>query len=232
MGRNRVHAILVVRPDGRAPASAHLKHTLAAVREQSRPADALTIVLCGSDDRAAEHAAAAGADDVVTAPAGTSYADAVRLASPRIPADAAVWLLAQDTAPEPDALALLAGTVELSASAAIAAPKLVHWDDRTRIVSLGVTMTRLGRSVTLAEGEYDQGQHDTDEDALGADVRGLLVSGETWLALRGIDPALAGADEGLDLGVRARLAGQRVALVPGARVAVAGDGAAGLAEPS
>jgi GT2 family glycosyltransferase len=227
---NRVHAVLVVRPDGRAPAAFHLRRTLAALAEQTRPADALTIVLCGGDERLIELVDAAGADSVVTAPASTSFAAATDLASPHLDGDA-VWLLAQDTAPEPDALNRLAGSLELSPSVAFVAPKLVRWDDRSEIVSLGVAMTRFGRTIGLADDELDQGQHDAREDVLGADVRGILVRREAWEKLRGLDRGLAGADEGLDLGVRARLAGARVSLVPGALVATAGDGAAGLPVP-
>src|SRR5690606_33305112 len=93
-------------------------------------------------------------------------------------------------------------------------------------------MTQLGRTVTLAADELDQGQHDADDDVLGADVRGLLVSGDAFSRLGGLDAALAGADEGLDLGIRARLAGYRVSVVPRARVAVAGDGAAAPPDPT
>jgi len=226
----RVHAILVVRPDGRTPAAHHLRRTLAALSEQSRPADVLTIVLCGGDDILADVAGAAPAESVVTAPAATGYADAVALIAPRIDGDA-VWLLAQDTAPERDALARLAGALELSPSVACVAPKLVRWDDRSELVSLGVGMTRFGRSVGLADGELDQGQHDGRDDVMGADVRGLLVRADAWQELGGLDPALLGADEGLDLSVRARLTGARVALVPTAIVAAAGDGVAGLPTP-
>lgn len=226
----RVHAILVVRPDGRTPAAFHLRRTLAAIGEQTRPVDALTIVLCGADERLQEMADAAGAASVRSLPAKTGFAAAIALAAADVEAEA-VWLLAQDTAPEPDALARLAGTLELSPSIAFVAPKLVRWDDRSEIVSLGAGMTRFGRTVGLAEGELDQGQHDTREDVLGADVRGILVRAEAWTRLGGIDRALAGADEGLDLGVRARLAGARVSLVPTALVAVAGDGVAGLPTP-
>ncbi|MEV9017254.1 glycosyltransferase, partial [Klebsiella pneumoniae] len=74
-----------------------------------------------------------------------------------------------------------------------------------------------------------QGQRDGDADVLGADVRGMLIRRESWRAFGGLDPALGGADEGLDLSVRARLAGDRVSLVPAARVAVAGDGVAAMA---
>lgn len=226
----RVHAILVVRPDGRTPAAYHLRRTLAALAEQSRPVDVLTIVLCGADESLAELARSSHAESVVTAPSSTGYAAAVALVTPRLDGDA-LWLLAQDTAPERETLARLAGALELSPSAAYAAPKLVRWDDRSEIVSLGVGMTRLGRAVGLADGELDQGQHDGRADALGADVRGLLVRADPWRQLGGLDRALHGADEGLDLGVRARLAGGRVELAPTAILATAGDGVAGAPAP-
>ncbi|MFB7893165.1 glycosyltransferase [Microbacterium sp. NPDC056044] len=227
---NRIHAILVVRPDGRTPAAFHLKRTLAALREQTRPVDLLTIVVCGGDEHLFEIADAAGAEFVFRAGASTAYAAATALVTPRLDGDA-VWLLAQDTAPEPDALARLAGALELSPSVAFVAPKLVRWDDRTEIVSLGVGMTRYGRTIGLADDELDQGQHDAREDVLGADVRGILVRTDAWNRLGGLDRGLSGADEGLDLGVRARLAGGRVSLVPSALVATMGDGVAGLPTP-
>lgn len=227
----RIHALLVVRPDGRTASSAHLQRTLAALSAQTRPADALTIVLCGGDRALTEIAAGSGAEGVIAAGEGTGYADAVRLAGARLSGDL-VWLLAQDTEPAPDALAELSGALEVSPLIAVAAPKLVAADDRSQIVSLGVTMTRFGRAVGLVDGELDQGQHDTDADVLGADVRGMLVRMVVLAQLDGLDRALAGSDEGLDLGVRAHLAGHRVSVVPQAIVAVAGDGVASLPDPT
>lgn len=226
----RVHALLVVRPDGRAPAAFHLTRTLAALRDQQRAVDALTIVLCGGDDKLRALAETSGAEAVIAAPARTGYAAALRLASRRIDGDA-VWLLAQDVAPAPDALVRLAAALETAPSVAVAVPKLVEWDDPTRIVSLGRSMTRMGAAIGLADGEHDQGQHDGTDDVLGGDVRGLLVHTAAWRELGGVDEALAGADEGLDLGVRVRLAGGRVVLAPTARVAVAHDGVAGPPAP-
>lgn len=222
----RVHAILVVRPHGRGPTDLHLSRTLRALAAQTRRADVLTVVLCGPDETLTRLASESGAEAVIVAGRNTGFADALKLASRRVSGDA-VWLLAQDTAPAPDALARLAGALETAPSVALAAPKLVSWDDPTRIVSLGVTLTRTGRTVGLADGELDQGQHDAGEDVLGSDIRGVLVRTQVWHALGGVDPGLAGADEGLDLGIRARLAGGRVALAPTAIVAVAGDGVAG-----
>ncbi len=216
---SRVHALLVVRPEGRASADIQLQRTLDALRAQSRPVDALTIILCDADATVHAVAAASTAEAVVSADRGTSFADALALGSRRVDGDA-VWILSQDSSPEPDALARLAGALETAPSVAFAAPKLVRADKKKRIVSLGVSMTRFGRAVGLADGERDQGQHDAGEDVLGADVRGILVRADAWKGLGGLDRALAGADEGLDLGVRARLRGGRVVLAPTAIVSV------------
>jgi GT2 family glycosyltransferase len=220
-----VHAILVARDTPEA--AAQLERTLAALRAQERPIDALTVVVCGSAARLRALIDASGAEGAIEAPPGTSFASAVRLGSVRVPEGRAVWLLAHDTQPEPGALAALSAALERGPSVAIAAPKLVDADDPSVIVSLGVSMTRFGRTVPLAGGEFDQGQHDGDDDVLGADVRGVLLRSDAR-ALLLPDPALAGADEGLDMGVRARLGGRRVALAPGARVHAPVSGMAGL----
>ncbi|WP_341957041.1 glycosyltransferase [Microbacterium sp. LWH13-1.2] len=218
----RVHAIIVARPG--SSARAQLLRTLDALRSQTTPAAAITLVVCGDATSAREsEAVAAAVEGIIQARSGTSFADAVELARPRILEGSAVWLLAHDTAPHERALERLVGTLERSPSAAIVAPKLVQTDNEREIVSLGVSMTTLGRTVELAAGELDQGQHDGTDDALGADIRGMLIRGEVRDALRP-DPALAGADQGLDLGVRARLGGGRVVLAPSARVSVSPGG--------
>lgn len=222
----RVHAIIVARPG--SSARAQLLRTLDALRSQTTPPAAVTLVMCGDAASARESGAiASSVEGIVQARGSTSFADAVELARPRVLEGSAVWLLAHDTAPHERALERLIGTLERSPSAAIVAPKLVHTDNDREIVSLGVSMTTLGRAVELAAGELDQGQHDGSDDALGADIRGMLIRGEVRDALRP-DPALAGADQGLDLGVRARLGGGRVVLAPSARVSVSPDGPAAL----
>ena len=233
----RVHALLFVRAD--LIVDAHLSRTLDAISAQRRPVDALTIVSAGElrpgTRRLIE---ASGAEGVIATGRALRFAPAMDLAARRVAADAdAIWLLAADTAPAPEALERLDGALEVQPLLAVAAPKLVAWDDPATIVSLGVTMTRFGRTVGLADGEHDQGQHDTDSDVLGADVRGILVRRDAWVSLGGdssglLDAGLHGADEGLDVGVRARLADRRVAVVPSARIAVAGDGAAGAPAPT
>ncbi len=222
----RVHALIVARPG--PSARAQLLRTLDAVRSQTLPPAAVTLIICGDATTARESdAVAATVEGIIEARSSTSFAEALELARPRVLDGSAIWILAQDTAPHPRALERLTGMLERSPSAAIVAPKLVATDNEREIVSLGVSMTTFGRSVELAAGELDQGQHDRMDDALGADIRGLLIRGEVRDALRP-DPALGGADEGLDLGVRARLGGGRVVLAPAARVSAAPDGPAAL----
>lgn len=220
------HAIVVARATGSSPsAEERLRRTLDALHAQSRPLDGITVVVCGTFPELEELAREGRVSSVVKANEGTAFAAAVALGDERVPDERSIWLLTTDIVPEPGALAALAGALERGPSVAIAAPKLIGVDDQSRIVSLGVSMTRLGRMVPLANGEADQGQHDADDDVLGADVRGIVIRSDMRPALT-IDEALH-ADEGLDLGVRARLAGRRVALAPAARIQVpeSGDGA-------
>ncbi|HWK77258.1 glycosyltransferase [Microbacterium sp.] len=222
----RVHAIIVARPG--QSSRAQLLRTLDALTLQTRQPDAVTLVVCGDGTAAREsEVIARSVEGIIEARSSTSFAEAVAYAQPRVADDTAVWLLAHDTAPHPQALAQLAGALERSPSASVAAPKLVDVDNDRELVSLGVTMTRWGRSVELAAGELDQNQHDGREDVLGADIRGTLIRAEVRRDLQP-DPALGGADEGLDLGVRARLGGGRVVLAPSARITVSPDGPAAL----
>lgn len=221
---SRVHVIVVARTG--APAAAQLGRTLDALRGQSTPPQAVTVVVLGDGAQVrALEGIGHSVEAIIEARATTSFAEAVALAQPRVADGSAVWLLTHDSVPERRALQLLAGSLERSPSAAIAAPKLVRHDDGREIVSMGVTMSRLGRTVELAADELDQGQHDADEDTLGADVRGMLIRGAAPVVLRP-DTGLGGADEGLDLGVRARLGGARTVLVPKARISVRPDGVA------
>lgn len=222
----RVTAVLVVRHGGD-----HLQRTIDAIHSQDRAPDAIVVVLAQADARAREQVAGIGASHVIELQEPLSFGDAVRagervLEAPASDADA-LWLLAEDSAPEAGALAALMATLETAKSVAVAGPKLMEWDEPDRIAGLGRTMTRLGRGVPIVAGELDQGQHDGLSDVLGLDPAAILVRHAVWQALDGFDPALPTVDDGLDLGVRARLAGHRVAVVPEARVHFAGDGVAG-----
>ena len=142
----RVHALIVARPG--PSARAQLLRTLDAVRAQTVPPAAVTLIMCGDAATAREsEAVAATVEGIIEARPSTSFAEAIDLARPRILDGSAIWILAQDTAPHPRALERLTGMLERSPSAAIVAPKLVATDNDREIVSLGVSMTTFGRAV-------------------------------------------------------------------------------------
>ena len=219
--QQRVTAILVARSGAE-----YLQRTLAAVDRQARRPDFLIAVDAGSSDNSGSLLAAAGPAQLVAASAKASFGDAVanalHVAAPAVSDNEWLWLLAHDNAPEPDALARLLGAVEIAPSVSVAGPKLMGWKRRDVIAEFGESMTAVGTSVRLVEDELDQAQHDIRGDVLGVAASGMLVRRSVWTALGGFDPALPSTDAALDFCVRARLAGHRVIVVPGARVASAG----------
>ena len=215
----RVTAILVVHDGAR-----WLDGTLEAISHQTRRPDALVVVAEPSLTPDPELLAAAGVTQLVTATGGgygTGVARGLHAAAPAESGNEWLWLLRADTAPAPNALRELLSAVELAPSVVIAGPKLVDAADTGRIRSYGVTVSKLGATVGLVDDELDQAQYDTGTDVMSVAVAGSLVRRDVWQRLDGLDAGLPSADAGLDLGIRARLAGHRVVRVPDARVAVA-----------
>ncbi|MFC6354821.1 glycosyltransferase [Luethyella okanaganae] len=222
----RVTAILVARNG-----AAHLPRTLDALSTQTRRPDSIVTVDCGSTDSTAELLAEFGPTHFIAAGEELSFGDAVatavRVTAPPTSNNELLWLIAQDSAPEPDALAALVGALEIAPSVAIVGPKQMDWDRADYFREFGESMTRYGASISLVGQELDQAQHDILSDVMAVGAGGMLVRHRVWEQLGGFDPALPVVDDALDLCVRARLAGHRVSVVPAARIASAGDGVAG-----
>ena len=216
--QTRVTAILVARSG-----AAHLERTLAGLARQTRRPDAIVAVDAGSTDRSAELLAASGPTQLVATTGKVDFGSAIEraltVAAPPESVNDWLWLLAHDNAPQPAALEALLRAVEIAPSVAVAGPKLMRWDQPDVIAEYGETMTYYGASIPLVEGELDQAQHDLRSDVLGVAAGGMLVRRTLWTALGGFDPALPSVDAALDFSVRARLAGFRVIVVPGAKVA-------------
>ncbi|MBF5081436.1 glycosyltransferase [Quadrisphaera sp. INWT6] len=129
-----------------------------------------------------------------------------------------VWLLHDDCAPAPDALERLLAAVEVAPSVGVAGCKVVDWDDERLLHQVGFSTSAMGRRLTGVEhGDRDQGQRDHRDDVLAVSSAGMLVRRDLLERLGG-DPGLTVLGEDLDLCRRARLAGSRVVVVPGAVV--------------
>jgi GT2 family glycosyltransferase len=140
-----------------------------------------------------------------------------------------LWLLHDDSAPEPTALSELLRAVEHAPSVAVAGVKQRTWTEPARLLEVGLRTSRSGRRMTgVDEAEVDQGQHDGRDDVLAVGIAGALVRRDVWDQLDGPDPALGPFGDGFDLSRRARLAGHRVVVVPSAVVRHAQATYAGL----
>ena len=166
-------------------------------------------------DAPAPRAAAVGASTAATATATATASTRTSGTAPRV----WLWLLHDDSAPAPTALAELLRAVDGAPSVAVAGCKQRSWSQPSRVVEVGLATSRFGRRMTgIDEPEVDQGQYDGREDVLGVGIAGALVRRDVWDALGGTDPALGPYGDGLDLSRRARLAGHRVVVVPRAVV--------------
>ncbi|MEU7041546.1 glycosyltransferase [Streptomyces varsoviensis] len=126
-----------------------------------------------------------------------------------------LWLLHDDCAPEPDALAELLRVADSDPHAAIVGPKLRSWYDRRQLLEVGVSIARSGRRWTgLERREQDQGQHDQVRTVLSVSTAGMLIRRDVWDELGGIDPRLPLMRDDVDLCWRAQAAGHRVLVAP------------------
>ncbi|HEU0131674.1 MAG TPA: glycosyltransferase family 2 protein [Mycobacteriales bacterium] len=233
---HRVTAVVVSHDGAR-----WLPDVLAALAAQTRPAQRVVAADTGSNDASpALLAEAFGADAVTALPRTTGFGAAVAAALAHADATGAerppprrrasdteeprepvrwVWLLHDDSAPEPDALERLVEAAEAMPSATVLGPKARDWDDPRLLVEVGFTIDRAGRRETgLERREFDQGQHDDAGDVLAVGSAGMLVRRDVWDALGGFDPRLPLFRDDLDLGWRANAAGHRVTVVPAARI--------------
>ncbi|WP_318203204.1 glycosyltransferase family 2 protein [Streptomyces sp. SCL15-4] len=135
-----------------------------------------------------------------------------------------LWLLHDDCAPEPDALAQLLRVVDNELElgrddVAVVGPKLRGWYDRRQLLEVGVSIANSGRRWTgLDRREQDQGQHDHVRDVLSVSTAGMLVRRDVFEQLGGFDRRLPLMRDDVDLCWRAHTAGHRVLIAPDAVV--------------
>ncbi|MFF3557859.1 glycosyltransferase family 2 protein [Streptomyces tsukubensis] len=128
-----------------------------------------------------------------------------------------LWLLHDDSAPEPTALAELLKVVDADEHAVIVGPKLRGWYDRRQLLEVGTSIAYSGRRWTgLDRREPDQGQHDQIRSVLSVSSAGMLIRRDVFDALGGFDRRLPLMRDDLDLCWRAHRVGHRVLIAPDA----------------
>ncbi|MEV6840771.1 glycosyltransferase family 2 protein [Streptomyces sp. NPDC051133] len=135
-----------------------------------------------------------------------------------------LWLLHDDCAPAPDALAQLLRVVDNELElgrddVAVVGPKLRGWYDRRQLLEVGVSIAHSGRRWTgLDRREQDQGQHDHVRTVLSVSTAGMLIRRDVFEQLGGFDRRLPLMRDDVDLCWRAHAAGHRVLVAPDAVV--------------
>lgn len=210
--------------------SAFLSATIAALEAQVHPADFVIGVDAGSTDDSASilQLELPVGSPVVGAPSRSGFGAAVRVGLAELPGlrravdgtEAGhewLWLLHDDSAPEPQALQELLLAVERAPSVTVAGSKQVEWGNRRKLVDVGLSISRWAERLTLIDvDELDQGQYDSRSDVFAVNSAGMLIRRDVWDLLEGFDPALPGTGDDVDFCWRNRLAGHRVVVVPSA----------------
>ncbi|MFJ6028326.1 glycosyltransferase [Pseudarthrobacter sp. NPDC092424] len=223
--------------------SDYLPRTLAALADQTRPADrAIGVDAASSDDSLVLLEQSLGRPNVIStsrAKGGMGAAVSAGLsASAPWSGSAAgrtewIWLLHDDAAPHPDALAELLGAVERAPSVTVAGCKQLDWHMERRLIDVGLSTSRWAERLTLIDAEeMDQGQYDGRSDTFAVNSAGMLVRRDVWEQLGGFDPALPGSGDDVDFCWRNRLAGHRVVVVPSARMYHVAHRPHGLGSPA
>ncbi len=174
----------------------------------------LVINTTSTDVAARVHAVLPAATLLPPGPEDAGYgaaANRVLTEGPRAPL---LLLCHDDVALAPEAVTHLVDEVVRS-NAGVVAPKLLMWDDPTRLQHVGLSVDKFGMSAPLAdEGEIDQGQRDAVTDVFAVPGACILVRSDLFHTVGGFDPEMRFRGDDVDLCWRAQLAGARVMVVP------------------
>ncbi|MGH9136846.1 MAG: glycosyltransferase [Acidimicrobiales bacterium] len=190
---------------------------LRSFADQDYPALSVLVVDAGSSRDQSPRVAAVLPDAYIRrVPDNPGYAAAANEVLQVVDGAAFFLLCHDDAALAPDAVRLLVEEAYRS-NAGVVGPKLVQWDDPTRLLQVGLLIDKTGYPLAPVEpGELDQEQHDAVHDVFCVPGAVTLVRADLFSALGGYDPAISVLGEDLDLCWRAQVAGARVLVAPAA----------------
>ncbi|WP_063890714.1 glycosyltransferase [Sciscionella sediminilitoris] len=201
----------------------------AIARSRPRPLRVVAVDTGSVDDTAGLLEASAVVDEVLTLDRETGYAAAVHAGVAHARerwGDTAewIWLLHDDTAPDPGCLGALLASAEPARSVGVLGPLQLDWTDRRLIVEAGLSTDASGHrqsGVLAADPGWASGGDagfERDTEVLAVSSAGLLVRTEVWDELGGFDEYYRLFGEDIDLGWRANAADHLVLVVPAARI--------------
>ena len=217
-----VTAILVTHDGAR-----WLPEVVAAISSQTRPANQVVVADTGSLDASRQLISNSGLQ-LIELERERGFGEAVAIAVETLPeigfksdggsggngSDEWLWLLHDDCAPAPGALAALLEAVSQRPQVGIAGPKICGWNDRGYLLEVGISIGVNGARWTGLEArERDQGQHDGIRNVLSVSTAGALIRRDLFEELGGFDPHLTLFRDDVDLGWRAHVAGYSVICV-------------------
>jgi len=212
--RHWVNAVIVAH-DG----ATWLPAALTTIAGQTRPPDAIVGVDNASTDDSARLlreslTSARVVETGINAGFGGAVEEGLRLIGDwDLPEDVVewIWLLHDDSAPDPDCLDQLLVAADMCPTTSIFGPKILGWHDRRLLLEVGISVDSDGRRVTgLERREHDQGQHDGTREVLAVSTAGMLIRRDVFDALHGFDPYLPLYRDDVDLCWRAWRRGERV----------------------
>lgn len=147
------------------------------------------------------------------------FGGAINWALSRVRTDADLLLFIHDDAAlAPDAVEQMIRRILADDNTGIVGPKIVNWEDPSRLEEVGMAIDRFGYPYKgLEEGEIDLGQHDSTTEVFYVTSTCMLIRHDVFRTLRGWDSRMKAFAEDLDLCWRARVAGYTVRTEPAAR---------------
>jgi GT2 family glycosyltransferase len=149
-------------------------------------------------------------------PRPVGFGGAINWALARIRTDADLLLFIHDDAAlDRRSVRHMVDRLTAEENTAIVGPKIVGWDDPSRLEEIGMAADRFGYPYKgLEEGEIDLGQHDRASEVFYVTSTCMLMRHSVFRELRGWDARMRAFSEDLDLCWRARLAGHTVRVEP------------------